>query len=107
MTQPKTLSPREAADLIERGALIVDIREDAEREVGVIPGAAHAPLSQLAERQIASTPGQPLIFHCKAGGRTAANAAALAAKAGDCEPYLLQGGIEAWAAEGLPIERPS
>lgn len=106
MTQARTVSPREAADLLEQGAAMVDIREAAERETGVIPGAAHAPLSELAVCQVPSTPGQPIIFHCKAGGRTAANAAALATKAGDCDAYLLQGGIEGWAAEGLPVERP-
>lgn len=106
MTQPKTLSPRDAADLVRKGALMVDIREAAEREAGVIPGAAHAPLSDLAACQVPSAPGQPVIFHCKAGGRTAANAAALAAKAAGCDAYLLEGGIDAWAAEGLPVEGP-
>lgn len=106
MTQPKTLSPREAADLLEKGAVMVDIREAAEREAGVIPGAAHAPLSELASCQVPAAPGQPTIFHCRSGGRTTANAAALAAKAADCDAYLLQGGIEAWAAEGLPVARP-
>lgn len=107
MTEPKTLSPRQAADLLRQGAVMVDIRESAERQTRVIPGAAHVPLSELASCRVPSVPGQPLIFHCKAGGRTAANAAALAAKAGDCQTYLLQGGIDAWAAEGLPVESRS
>ena len=47
-----------------------------------------------------------MIFHCKSGGRTAMNAAALASKAGDCEAYLLEGGIDAWRSQGLPVAQP-
>jgi rhodanese-related sulfurtransferase len=34
------------------------------------------------------------------------NAAALNAKAGGCDTYLLKGGVRAWRAAGLPVERP-
>jgi 3-mercaptopyruvate sulfurtransferase SseA len=43
-----------------------------------------------------------LIFHCKSGMRTKMNAAKLAARAGDCDVYVLGGGIEAWKRAGLP-----
>jgi rhodanese-related sulfurtransferase len=48
-----------------------------------------------------------VIFHCKSGGRTGMNAAALAQTATHCEVYLLKGGIEAWRAAGLPLVQPS
>ena len=106
MTDLKTISPAAAAALVENGALLVDIREAAERQSGVIPNAAHAPLSALQACEIPAAPGQPVIFHCKSGGRTAMNAAALASKAGDCEAYLLEGGIDAWRSQGLPVAQP-
>ena len=106
MISPKQVTPKEAADLIEQGALLVDIREAAERDTGVIPRAAHAPLSELATAEISAVPGQPVIFHCKTGGRSGQNAAALAARVTGGECYLLSGGIDAWRAEGLPIEPP-
>ena len=43
----------------------------------------------------------PLIFHCRSGQRTAANAARLATvNAGPA--FLLEGGIDGWKAAGLP-----
>ncbi len=106
MKLPREISPAVAAALVREGALMVDIRETPERAAGAIPGAAHAPLSSLAAASIPAKPGQAVIFHCKAGGRTQQNAQALRLKAGDCDAYLLAGGIEAWRAAGLPIERP-
>lgn len=107
MTQPKTISPAAAAALVEKGALLVDIRETAERDSGVIPNAAHAPLSALGGCEIPAAPGQPVIFHCKSGGRTGLNAAALAGKVSGCEAYLLEGGIDAWRSQGLPVTQPA
>lgn len=106
MSQPRSISPRDAAALIENGALLVDIREAVERQSGVIPNAAHTPLSALSACEIPAAPGQPVIFHCKSGGRTALNGAALANKVSGGESYLLQGGIDAWRADGLPFEQP-
>lgn len=106
MTQLKPISPRDAAALIETGALVVDIREATERESGIIRNAAHAPLSALSACAIPVAPGQPVIFHCKTGGRTGLNAEALADKVRGGDPYVLQGGIDAWRAEGLPVDQP-
>jgi rhodanese-related sulfurtransferase len=100
------ITPAEAAVLVSNGALLVDIREAPERESGLIPGAAHLPLSALDAMVLDAPPGQPVIFHCKGGGRTAANAVALQAKVGGRDTYLLKGGIEAWRAAGLPVARP-
>jgi rhodanese-related sulfurtransferase len=106
MTTPKTISPAAAAALVERGALLIDIREAAERQSGVIPAADHAPLSALQACEIPAAPSQAVIFHCKSGRRTALNAALLASKVTDCEIYLLEGGIDAWRSQGLPVAQP-
>jgi rhodanese-related sulfurtransferase len=106
MTDPKTISPAAAAALVESGALLVDIREAAERQSGVIPNAAHAPLSALPACEIPAIPGQPVIFHCKSGGRTGLNGGVLASKVNGYEAHLLEGGIDAWRAQGLPVVDP-
>lgn len=103
---PKEITPAEAAALVKSGALLVDVREAAERESGVIAGAAHAPLSVLERTALGAQPGQAVIFHCRSGGRTTRNAAALKAKESGCDTYLLKGGIDAWRAAGLAVERP-
>lgn len=105
MNQPKPISPNDAANLMEKGALMVDIREAAERQSGVIPQAAHAPLSALQACEIPVVQGQPVIFHCKSGGRTGQNAGALAGKVRGCDAYLLEGGIDAWRLQGLPVSQ--
>ena len=45
-----------------------------------------------------------MIFHCRSGQRTSAHAQALASSA-DCDAYLLEGGLDAWKAAGLPVVR--
>lgn len=101
----REITPSQAAALVKRGALLVDIRETAERESGFIPGAVHLPLSGLDDATLDTASGRPAIFHCRSGGRTRMNADALQAIMGACDIYLLQGGIDAWRASGLPIER--
>lgn len=98
MTRVQSVTPTEAARLIERGARLVDIRGTDEHARERIPGAASNPLVSL---QPISGP-QPVIFHCRSGQRTAMNSARLA-QASDSEAYLLDGGIEAWKAAGLPV----
>jgi len=104
MTALKTISAAQAADRIRAGAVLVDIRELDEHERERIPGARHHALSKLDIASPAWPGDDVLIFHCKAGARTQANAPRLAAAAG-CEAFVLEGGIEAWKKLGLPIER--
>lgn len=107
MNKPKEITVREAADMVRAGAQIVDIREAPEVRSGMIPGAIHAPLSTLGAKPPGAEPGRAVIFHCKSGGRTGMNAAALAQTAPQCEVYLLKGGIDAWRNAGLPLVQPS
>jgi rhodanese-related sulfurtransferase len=44
-----------------------------------------------------------VIFHCRSGARTKGNAPRLAAAAGKCETYILDGGLDAWKKVGLPV----
>jgi rhodanese-related sulfurtransferase len=102
MTLP-TISPSEARRLLEDGATLVDIREADEHAREKAPSARHLPLSKLDEADLDLHQGKPVIFHCRSGARTLAHAPRLAAKAGDCEAYVLDGGLDAWKRAGLPI----
>jgi rhodanese-related sulfurtransferase len=100
----KTITPAEAARLIrEQGALLVDVREPDEHARARIPGATNLPLSRLHEAELAVQEGKPVLFHCRSGARTAANAAALAGKAEGCQAFIVEGGLDAWKAAGLPV----
>ena len=103
MTLP-TITPEHAHRLLSAGAILVDIRETDEHAREHIPGAYHMPLSSLDEAEAALHDGKPVIFHCRSGARTLANADRLAARAGDtCEAYAIAGGLNAWRKAGLPI----
>ncbi len=97
----KTISPAEAKTLAAQGAVIVDIREPDEFAREHIPGARNEPLSKLAG-SIAIGKADIVIYHCKSGMRTKANADRLKS-ASACEAYILEGGLDAWKSAKLPI----
>lgn len=85
------------------GAILVDIREPDEYAREHIPGARLVPLSKLDTHDFGSERDATLVFQCKSGARTAANARRLGAT--PCrEAYALAGGLDAWKAAGLPTE---
>jgi rhodanese-related sulfurtransferase len=99
-----TISPERAKRLLEEGAMLVDIREADEHAREKIAGARPMPLSKLDEADLAVHEGKPVLFHCKSGARTLANAPRLVGKAGDaCEAYIVEGGLDAWKRAGLPV----
>lgn len=88
--------------MLHRGAVLVDIRERDEHVREHIPGALLWPMSQGARplpRDVATT----VVFHCRSGARTQANAAQLAIAAGAREAFLMAGGLQAWKQAGLPV----
>lgn len=99
----RKIDPMSAQRLLARGAALVDIREADEHVREKIPGARHLPLSKLDQTDLAFDQGTMVIFHCRSGARTQGNAPKLAAKAGACEAYILEGGLDAWRKAGLPV----
>jgi len=97
MTLP-TITPEEARRMVATGARLVDIRAADEHARARIPGAENRPVDTLG--RIGNAPA--VVYHCRSGMRTGANAALLAA-ASDCPAYLLEGGLDAWRAAGLPV----
>lgn len=95
-----TIDVVRARRLLDEGAILVDIREADERAREHVPGARHNPLSRLAA--VDAGGAKAVIFHCRSGARTAANAQRLAAVA-NCAAYTLEGGLEAWKKAGLPV----
>jgi rhodanese-related sulfurtransferase len=107
------LAPAEAWAAALDGALIVDIRSDADREhTGVVPGSVHVPRTVLEWRL---APGsrwrnphvaadRRLLLICDHGYSSSLAAATLVdlgLRAGD-----VVGGVEAWLAAGLPAVPP-
>jgi rhodanese-related sulfurtransferase len=99
----KHISPFDARRLIDQGAVLVDIRDADEHRREHIPGALNLPLSQIKEDGVPeSLKAQAIVYHCRSGARTAANAESLMS-ATHCEAYVVEGGLEAWRKAGLPV----
>jgi rhodanese-related sulfurtransferase len=103
-TQLIPLSPVQAADRIKlRGAVLVDIREPDEFRRRHAKGALSRPLSGFETARLKIEPQRDVIFTCKTGMRTTGACERLA-RATDGEAYVLQGGLDGWAAAGLPVQ---
>jgi NADPH-dependent 2,4-dienoyl-CoA reductase/sulfur reductase-like enzyme/rhodanese-related sulfurtransferase len=92
----KSLQWHELADAVASGAVVVDVRDTAERTAdGIIPEAIHIPLNSLRERLDEIQAG-PVVVHCAVGvrGHTAAR---LLVQYGR-EVRNLDGGLRTWSA---------
>jgi rhodanese-related sulfurtransferase len=103
MTDLQTISPRRADELMHAGAVLIDIRESDEYAREHIPGAQNYALSGIERARPTRGDNDALIFHCRSGARTKANAPKLAAAAQNCQAYILDGGLDAWKKAGLPV----
>jgi rhodanese-related sulfurtransferase len=93
---PTTISPAEAQRRIAAGAVLIDIRDPDEYARAHIPCARNIPMSRI--ERIDGAP--EVIFHCRTGMRTGANAEKLAT-CSDAPVFLMEGGLEAWRQAGL------
>lgn len=91
----------DAAALVDRGAVLVDVREPHEWQAGHAPKARHIPLAQLPHRVRELPANNAIVTVCRSGHRSA-RAAEMLAQAGH-ETSNLAGGMHAWVRAGLPI----
>ena len=103
----KNVDAHAAAKLKDKGALMVDVRESGEYARSRIPGTKNIALSRLEATDLPLAPDQAVVFFCASGNRTNVNAVRLAEKAGTADAYVMQGGLFAWDAAGLPVESGS
>jgi rhodanese-related sulfurtransferase len=93
--------PKDAAQLIEQGATLLDVREHHEFHAGHVPGARHFPLSSL-NKKIHQLPKEgTLLVICRSGARSS-HVAAMLRKLG-LDARNVAGGMHAWARSGLPV----
>lgn len=87
----------------ERDFLLVDVREQNEYDIVNIPGAVLIPKNEfLMGDALAKLPtDKPVVFHCKAGGRSAEVLAA-AKGAGFADAIHVGGGVLAWISQIEP-----
>jgi rhodanese-related sulfurtransferase len=97
------LSPAETKALMDEGrALIVDVRNPDEYEMARLPGSLLRPLRELDPAEFADS-DKKLVF-VRAVGVRSRHAADLALAHGAEAVAHLEGGLQAWMSEGLPLE---
>jgi thioredoxin 1 len=100
------LKPEEVARLLEsRKIVLVDTREQAVFDRVHLPRAVHMPIGDIENRlaELHMLPAAPVLY-CRSGDQTMDLAAKLT-ESGVPVSYL-DGGVLAWEAAGLPVERP-
>ena len=81
---------------------LVDCREPYEWEAGRVEGAVHIPLNTImAGGGEDLDKGRSVAVICRSGNRS--ELATMMFQARGFEAYNVEGGMEAWAAEGLPF----
>lgn len=84
---------------------ILDVRTGGEFDTVHIPGAYNVPLNTLAEHvNDLATVHQPVVLVCKSGAR-AGQAHTKLIDAGKQHLHLLEGGMDAWEAQGGDVVR--
>ena len=108
MQQYGQVYPPQVVDAVVRGEVtVVDVRTAPEvRSTGLITGAIHIDLNEIATRLAEIPTDKPVLVYCQSGARSAVAAAVLQAYGVDRVSNLL-GGMMYWARFGMPVERPS
>ena len=101
----RDVSPADTA-AAGRTVRLVDVREPHEYtgELGHVPGSELVPLASVAASAQAWDRGRDLILICRSGARSGRAAEALVA-AGFARVMNMAGGMLAYNAAGLPVER--
>jgi rhodanese-related sulfurtransferase len=101
----KTLEPRQVHELLSAGTIaLVDVREAGEFRSSRIAGAVNIPLSRLAADAGRMPTDRTVVLYCLSGARSK-TALGLCARLGLPVDTHMGGGISAWNAAGLPVER--
>jgi rhodanese-related sulfurtransferase len=91
-------------DAATSGALILDVREPFEYAEGRVAGSTLVPLATVAARAGDFPKDQPVYVFCRSGNRSLVAARTLV-EAGYGDVRNVEGGMIAWAAAGLPVQR--
>ena len=96
-------TPQQVADLLAGGGIqLIDVRQTDEHEAGHIAGSRLIELADLPAQVETIDRGQPVIFYCRSGGRSAMATAAFTQAGFDA--HNMVGGMLDWDAAALPME---
>ena len=107
MSLIKEIEVTELAELKESGdnIRVIDIRQPAELNSGIIPGAEGLPMHIIPLRINEFKRDEKLVMVCRSGARSA-QACMFMQQQGYDNVYNLRGGMIAWAGSGLELGLP-
>jgi rhodanese-related sulfurtransferase len=100
------LSAMQAVRLMNQGALILDLRARESFDAGHIGDARNVPAAELESQSesLKKWRDRNVITYCDTGN-SGAGAARTLAKLGFTKVFNLQGGLNAWVKENLPLSK--
>jgi len=100
------LSAMQAVRLMNQGALVIDLRAKESYDAGHIGDARNIPLAELASQAevLKKWRDKSVITYCDSGIDGASAARALI-KLGFGKVFNLQGGLDAWVKDNMPLAK--
>ena len=94
----------DAVQLVNGGALVLDVRDPKDYEAGHIIDARSVPAAELANRAetLKKYKEKPVVVYCESGFASGAAARTLRALGFD-KVVTLRGGLQGWRQDNLPL----
>lgn len=96
-----SVSAQEARQLVDDGAVMVDVRSTAEWNAGHYPLAVHLSGDQLTQKQKRIPKNKPVVVVCRSGSRSRGATKRLIDAGFDA--VNMSGGMHAWHRSGQPL----
>jgi rhodanese-related sulfurtransferase len=95
-----------AKDLIDAGAVVIDVREREASSGSHVQGALLIPLGVLAQRvtELSLDKAKPVIVYCGDGDARGPEGTEVLQQAGYSRAVNMKQGIQGWRAAGLPTQ---
>ena len=102
----KNVNPAEAIRLMNDDVMLVDVRESHEVREGKIAEAINIPSGQIKDKmdRFGQDKDRAILFYCQSGARSGRACATLKAE-GYTNLFNLGGGIMAWKAANMPVNK--
>jgi sulfur-carrier protein adenylyltransferase/sulfurtransferase len=101
------LTPQQIQQRVDAGEalFILDVREPSEYAEARVAKSKLIPLGELSSRVAELPRDKPIAVICRSGNRSGV-ATGMLKRAGFETVYNVDGGLIAWARQGLPVEAP-
>ena len=97
------ITTADAVRLINKGALVIDVRKPEDFQTGHIVNARNIPSERVQQGGEINKKKDKILLAVCADGATSGRAASALRKAGYPNAFSLKGGLAGWRADNLPL----